>query len=147
MFWSDPGEAREYYADALRHATVAVGNLEECAVATGESEPHAAAEALLAAGVELAVVKQGPRGVLAMDGDGTVSRIPPVPVDVVNGLGAGDAFGGALCHGLLAGWDTARTVSFANAAGALVAGALACSEAMPTEAEVEKKLREVNSAV
>ena len=64
----------------------------------------AAAEALLAAGVELAVVKQGPAGVLGVRGDESVV-VPPVPVDVVNGLGAGDAFGGALCHGLLAGWD------------------------------------------
>ncbi|MFF1736335.1 5-dehydro-2-deoxygluconokinase [Streptomyces sp. NPDC058247] len=141
MFWSDPAEARTYYAEALRHTTVAVGNLEECEVATGEREPYAAAKALLAAGVELAVVKQGPRGVLAMDRDGTTAEIPPVPVDVVNGLGAGDAFGGALCHGLLSGWSTERTVAFANAAGALVAGQLACSDAMPSEAEVEAKLR------
>jgi 5-dehydro-2-deoxygluconokinase len=142
MFWADPAQAREFYAKALRHTTVAVGNLDECEVATGEREPYAAAKALLAAGVELAVVKQGPRGVLAMDRDGTASEIPPVAVDVVNGLGAGDAFGGALCHGLLSGWDTARTVSFANAAGAIVAGRLACSDAMPTEAEVDAKLRE-----
>ncbi|MFH8568087.1 5-dehydro-2-deoxygluconokinase [Streptomyces sp. NPDC017993] len=149
MFWpGDPSgsrggadQARAYYAEALRHTTVAVGNLDECEVATGEREPYAAAKALLAAGVELAVVKQGPRGVLAMDRDGTTAEIPPVPVEVVNGLGAGDAFGGALCHGLLSGWDTPRTVSFANAAGALVAGRLACSDAMPTEAEVENKLR------
>ncbi|MCD9875782.1 5-dehydro-2-deoxygluconokinase [Streptomyces guryensis] len=141
MFWADPAQARSYYAEVLRHTTVAVGNLDECEVATGEREPYAAAKALLAAGVELAVVKQGPKGVLAMDRDGSVAEIPPVPVDVVNGLGAGDAFGGALCHGLLSGWDTRRTVSFANAAGALVAGRLACSDAMPTQAEVEEKLR------
>ncbi len=141
MFWTDPTEARTYYAQALRHTTVAVGNLDECEVATGEREPYAAAKALLAAGVELAVVKQGPKGVLAMDRDGTAAEIPPVPVDVVNGLGAGDAFGGALCHGLLSGWDTRRTVSFANAAGAIVAGRLSCSDAMPTETEVETKLR------
>lgn len=139
-FWK--GDARAYYAEALRHTTVAVGNLDECEVATGEREPYAAAKALLAAGVELAVVKQGPKGVLAMDRDGSAVEVPPVPVDVVNGLGAGDAFGGALCHGLLSGWDTRRTVSFANAAGALVAGRLACSEAMPTEDEVAAKLRE-----
>ncbi|ADI03915.1 IolC protein [Streptomyces bingchenggensis BCW-1] len=138
----DPAEARAYYAKALRHTTVAVGNLDECEVATGEREPYAAAKALLAAGVELAVVKQGPKGVLAMDRDGFAVEVPPVPVEVVNGLGAGDAFGGALCHGLLSGWDTRRTVSFANAAGALVAGRLACSEAMPTEAEVAAALRE-----
>ncbi|MFJ8019320.1 5-dehydro-2-deoxygluconokinase [Streptomyces sp. NPDC096311] len=146
MFWADPAQARAYYAEALRHTTVAVGNLDECEVATGEREPYAAAKALLAAGVELAVVKQGPKGVLAMDRDGSAVEIPPVPVDVVNGLGAGDAFGGALCHGLLSGWDTRRTVSFANAAGAIVAGRLACSEAMPTEAEVTAKLREASLA-
>ncbi|MET9358646.1 5-dehydro-2-deoxygluconokinase [Streptomyces sp. NPDC006617] len=147
MFWKDTAgtglsKVRTHYKAALRHTTVAVGNLQECEVATGECEPYAAGKALLAAGVELAVVKQGPKGVLAMDRDGSVVEIPPVPVDVVNGLGAGDAFGGALCHGLLSGWDTRRTVTFANAAGAIVAGRLACSEAMPTAAEVDGKLRE-----
>ncbi|MER5225524.1 5-dehydro-2-deoxygluconokinase [Streptomyces flaveus] len=145
MFWTDPSQARAYYAEALRRMTVAVGNLDECEVATGEREPYAAAKALLAAGVELAVVKQGPKGVLAMDRDGSAVEVPPVPVDVVNGLGAGDAFGGALCHGLLSGWDTRRTVTFANAAGAVVAGRLSCSDAMPTEAEVDAKLREAAS--
>jgi len=144
--WADPSQARAYYAEALRHTTVAVGNLDECEVATGEREPYAAAKALLAAGVELAVVKQGPKGVLAMDRDGSAVEIPPVPVDVVNGLGAGDAFGGALCHGLLSGWDTRRTVTFANAAGAVVAGRLSCSDAMPIEAEVDAKLHEASLA-
>jgi 5-dehydro-2-deoxygluconokinase len=136
MFWRDPDQARPYYREALRHATVAVGNLDECEVATGVREPGACAEALLAAGVELAVVKRGPKGVLAVHRDGTRAEVPPVPVDVVNGLGAGDAFGGSLCHGLLAGWDLERTMRHANAAGALVASRLACSSAMPTEPEV-----------
>ena len=61
-------------------------------------------------------------------------------VEVVNGLGAGDAFGGAQCHGLLAGWDLERVMRFANAAGAIVASRLACSDAMPTAAEVEALL-------
>ncbi len=136
MFWRDPDQARPYYREALRHATVAVGNLDECEIATGVREPEACAEALLAAGVELAVVKQGPRGVLAVHRDGTRAEVEPVPVEVVNGLGAGDAFGGSLCHGLLAGWDLERTMRHANAAGALVASRLACSSAMPTESEV-----------
>jgi 5-dehydro-2-deoxygluconokinase len=140
MFWSDPDEARPYYAEALRHATVAVGNLDECEIATGVREPRACAEALLAAGVELAVVKQGPKGVLAVHRDGTVAEVPPVPVEVVNGLGAGDAFGGSLCHGLLSGWELEKTIRYANAAGALVASRLACSSAMPTESEVEDLL-------
>lgn len=136
MFWPEGAEAREVYRAALRHATVAVGNLDECEIAVGEREPHAAARALLAAGVELAVVKQGPKGVLAVHRDGAVAELPPVPVEVVNGLGAGDAFGGALCHGLLSGWDLERTMSYANAAGAIVAARLACSSAMPYDSEV-----------
>ncbi|WP_328721599.1 5-dehydro-2-deoxygluconokinase [Streptomyces sp. NBC_00247] len=143
MFWeggdTDP-EAPRRYREALALATVAVGNLAECAVATGEHEPYAAARALLDAGVELAVVKQGPEGVLAVHRDGTVAEVPPLPVRVVNGLGAGDAFGGALCHGLLAGWETERVMRYANAAGAIVASRLACSSAMPFPAEVEHAL-------
>ncbi|MFF7021129.1 5-dehydro-2-deoxygluconokinase [Streptomyces klenkii] len=132
--------ARPHYAAALAHATVAVGNADECEVATGERAPHAAARALLGAGVELAVVKRGPEGVLAVHRDGTTAEVPPVEVDVVNGLGAGDAFGGALCHGLLAGWPLERTLRFANAAGALVASRLSCSAAMPTGEEIEALL-------
>lgn len=140
MFWTDPGQARPYYTEALRHATVAVGNLDECEIATGVREPRACAEALLAAGVELAVVKQGPKGVLAVHRDGRSAEVAPVPVEVVNGLGAGDAFGGSLCHGLLSGWDLERIMRYANAAGALVASRLACSSAMPTGAEVDDLL-------
>ncbi|MEV7432965.1 5-dehydro-2-deoxygluconokinase [Streptomyces griseoviridis] len=136
MFWSDPGEARPFYREALRHTTVAVGNLDEVEVATGVREPHAAARALLDAGVELAVVKQGPKGVLAVSRTGESAEVPPLPVDVLNGLGAGDAFGGALCHGLLAGHDLETIMRDANAAGAIVASRLECSSAMPTAEEI-----------
>ncbi|MEW2618859.1 5-dehydro-2-deoxygluconokinase [Streptomyces sp. NPDC048106] len=136
MFWRDPDAARPVYAEALRHATVAVGNLDEVEIATGTREPHAAAKALLAAGVRLAVVKQGPKGVLAVSAGGEEAEVSPLPVTVLNGLGAGDAFGGSLCHGLLAGWDLAATMRYANAAGAIVASRLECSSAMPTPDEV-----------
>ena len=139
MFWPSVDEARRHLAAALPHVDVAVGNLEECEVAVGEREPGRAADALLAAGVELAVVKQGPAGVLGAHADQRVV-VPPHPVDVVNGLGAGDAFGGALCHALLSGWDVERTLRFANVAGAVVAGRLACADAMPTTEELEKIL-------
>jgi 5-dehydro-2-deoxygluconokinase len=143
MFWESAEAAREQGQRALPLVSVAVGNREECEVIVGETDPRCAAVALRDWGVRLAVVKQGPRGVLAIDDDGAV-EVPPVPVDVVNGLGAGDAFGGALCHGLLAGWSTEQTMRFANAAGSIVAGRLACSDAMPTAAEVEVKLKEVS---
>ena len=142
-FW--PGgaaEARSPYREELAHATVAVGNVAECEVATGARGAHACAQAaLVAAGVTLAVVKRGPDGVLAAHRDGRTAEVAPHRVRVVNGLGAGDAFGGALCHGLLAGWDPYRTARYANAAGALVASRLACSPAMPFPHEVEALLR------
>jgi 5-dehydro-2-deoxygluconokinase len=140
-FWPSREAARPWVQAALEHVSVAVGNLDECETAVAERDPAAAAKSLLAAGADLAVVKQGPRGVLAADSSGCV-EVPPVVVEVVNGIGAGDAFGGALCHGLLAGWPVAGTMRFANAAGAIVASRLACSDAMPTVAEVDELLAE-----
>jgi 5-dehydro-2-deoxygluconokinase len=145
MFWPSRETARTEVQRALEHVTVAVGNLDECDTAVGEREPRAAAGALRERGVEVVVVKQGPKGVLARDDHGEV-EVPPVPVEVVNGLGAGDAFGGALCHGLLAGWELERLMRFCNAAGALVASRLACADAMPDIAEVEALLEEAVNA-
>ena len=141
MFWPSRQEARRWVQTALPNVTVAVGNLDECETAVGSREPRTAAEAMHEAGLRLAVVKQGPAGVMASDGH-QVIEVPPVPVEVVNGLGAGDAFGGALCHSLLSGWDLNRSLRFCNAAGAVVASRLACSDAMPTAGEVEAKVQE-----
>ncbi|WP_326825652.1 5-dehydro-2-deoxygluconokinase [Streptosporangium sp. NBC_01756] len=135
MFWPSMEAARAQVRRALGQVTVAVGNLDEVEVVTGTREPYEAGRLLLEAGVELAIVKRGGAGVLGMTPEETV-EVAPVPVEVVNGLGAGDAFGGALCHGLLAGWPLADTLRFANAAGAIVAGRLACAPAMPTPEEV-----------
>jgi len=141
MFWPSPEQATAEVGKALEQVTVAVGNREECAIAVGETDPHRAADALLERGVELAVVKQGPRGVLAKTPKETV-EVPAHHVEVVNGLGAGDGFGGALCLGLLRGWPLERTVNFANIAGAVVATRRECSTAMPTTAEVEDIMKE-----
>jgi 5-dehydro-2-deoxygluconokinase len=135
MFWATPADATEQVRQALGQVTVAVGNREECEIAVGESNPRKAADALLDLGVELAIVKQGPRGVLGKTKHSSVT-VPPNEVDVVNGLGAGDAFGGSLIHGLLHGWPLEKTLRYANAAGAIVASRLECSTAMPTTAEV-----------
>ena len=144
VFWADPSTAGEQVRAALPHVTVAIGNKEECEVAVGETEPRRAAAALLDAGVEIAIVKQGPKGVLGMTRDEIV-EVPPTPVVPVNGLGAGDSFGGAFCHGLLSGWDLEKILRFANGAGALVATRRECSTAMPTTDEVWTLLNEVEA--
>ena len=140
MFWSDPSTASREVAAALPHVTVAVGNREECEIAVGESDPQRAADALLDRGVELAIVKQGPRGVLAKTATDSI-EVPTHFVEVVNGLGAGDSFGGALCFGLLQEWPLETILRFANVAGAIVAGRRECSTAMPTTAEVNEVLK------
>jgi 5-dehydro-2-deoxygluconokinase len=134
-FWPNEEVAGAEIGAAVDRATVAVGNRRECEVALGTGEPDAAADALLARGVELAIVKLGAEGVLVATA-GARTRVPPVPVEVMCGLGAGDAFGGALCHALLAEAAPADAVAYANAAGAIVASRLLCADAMPTDAEV-----------
>jgi 5-dehydro-2-deoxygluconokinase len=134
-FWRDRDEASQVIGEAVHHATIAVGNREECAVAVGTEDPRQAAARLLERGVELAIVKLGGDGVLLADRHGE-RTVAPAPIEVLCGLGAGDAFGGALCHGLLSGWPAERAVAFANAAGGIVASRLLCSAAMPYEAEV-----------
>ena len=143
--WASQEEAAHCYREALRHATVAVGNQTEVEVAVGTGDPFEASEALLDLGIELAIVKRGPDGVLARTKDG-VAEAPPIEVEIVNGLGAGDAFGGALCHALLSGWDAKRTIRYANAAGAIVASRLACADDMPTREEVEQLLEKSSDA-
>jgi 5-dehydro-2-deoxygluconokinase len=136
MFWPSPEDARTEYDLMLDQVTVVVGNRDEVEVAVGTRDPDEAADRLLARGVELALVKMGAEGVLvATSANRTV--VPPHLVEVVCGLGAGDAFGGALVHGLLAGWEPVRIAEYANAAGAVVASRLACADAMPTVAELD----------
>jgi 5-dehydro-2-deoxygluconokinase len=137
--WHSRADAVDADGTALDQVTVAVGNVDECEVAVGTRDPSRAADALLGRGVRLAIVKLGPDGVLARTADEDVV-VPALDVEVVNGLGAGDAFGGALCHGLRSGWPLRRTLEYANAAGALVATRLACSSAMPYPDEVEHLL-------
>ena len=141
MFWASEGEARAEVAKILPHVTVAIGNDKECAVAVGEGTPDEQADRLLAAGVEIAVVKLGAEGVMAKTRTERVVSAP-VPVETLNGLGAGDSFGGAFCHGLLSGWPLAQVLDYANAAGAIVASRLSCADAMPTPDEVTSLLAE-----
>lgn len=142
--WSDGNDARRLAAEAVRRASVVVGNVDEVEMATGTRDVTVAAKALLDRGPELVVIKRGSRGVIGVTRTEAVD-VPAVPVDVLCGLGAGDAFGAALAHGLLEKWELRRVLSFANAAGAIVASRLACADAMPTAAEVDALLGTVRA--
>lgn len=134
-FWQSEDAAALAAATVLPRASVLIGNLDECRIVFGTTDADAAATAMLAAGARLAIVKLGEHGVLARTADDEV-RVAPIVVRIANGLGSGDAFGAALCHGLLEGWGLDELLRFANAAGALVASRRGCSTAMPTVAEI-----------
>lgn len=145
MFWESEQSAQNHVQAMLSHVNVAIGNRDECRIAVGETDPDRAADALLERGVEIAIVKQGPLGTLAKTAEERIV-VPVTPVEVCNGLGAGDAFGGAFCHALLHQWDLAKAVQFASTAGAIVASRLECSTAMPTEDEVLQLIKETPQA-
>jgi 5-dehydro-2-deoxygluconokinase len=133
--WGPTNSPKLQIAKALKQVSIVIGNQEECEIATGENDPDRAADALLEQGIEIAVVKLGANGVLAKSRLETVHK-QPHQVEVLNGLGAGDSFGGAFCYGILQGWDLDRIIGFANVAGAINASRHECATAMPTTQEV-----------
>jgi 5-dehydro-2-deoxygluconokinase len=115
---------------AIEHADIVIGNEEEVGAAAGDPG------ALLGLGVRTLVLKRGERGVLLFH-EGREVDVPGHPVEVVNGLGAGDAFAAAFTHALLHGKPADEAVRRGSVAGAIVASQLACSEAMPMLEELE----------
>lgn len=134
-FWATVNDARRAAQAAIGSCSVVVGNRAECDMALGTDEPERAANMLLDRGVTLAIVKMGAAGVLLATESERVT-IKPLRITLVCGLGSGDAFGGALIHGLVNGWDTRTIGEHANAAGAYVATQLTCADAMPDIAQL-----------
>lgn len=135
-FWSSEQALRDRLRPVLSEVDVVIGNVREVEIALGETgTAKDLARRLLSRGPELAVVKQGAAGALAATHENVIEQ-PAFPIRPVNGLGAGDAFGGLLVKGAVAGWTIDETLRHAAAAGALVASRRACSAAMPTLAEV-----------
>ncbi|MDQ3808909.1 MAG: 5-dehydro-2-deoxygluconokinase [Chloroflexota bacterium] len=102
-----------------------------------EGDLDEAGQRLLAVAPVL-VVKHGPLGASIHQGNGAPLQVAGFPVDVLNLLGAGDAFCSGLIYGRLMGWDWHRSTRMANAVGAIVVTRPACANSMPTVAEVEE---------
>lgn len=145
MFWESKEQAAEAISPMLDKFTIAIGNKDECEIAVGTRDLDLAADRLLEAGLEMAVMKLGGDGVMIATAAGDRVSVPPYLVDVVSGLGSGDAFGGAFCHGLLSGWDPEKIIKWGNAAGAIVAGRLMCADDMPTLEDIISLLAERDS--
>jgi 5-dehydro-2-deoxygluconokinase len=124
--WDDPAEYPPLAAEAASASDIVIGNEEEVAAAGLRSVPRL-------------VLKRGDRGATVY-AEGDATDVPGYPVEVVNGLGAGDAFAAAVGHGLLRGLSLVEAARRGTVAGALVAAQLACSEAMPYLEDLEAAL-------
>jgi 5-dehydro-2-deoxygluconokinase len=139
MFWHNERSYAAAIEDVLPYADIVLGNEDEVRAATGLEDAREGIAALRAVGPSVLILKRGGDGAVLFDG-GRVLEVPPVRMEVVNGLGAGDAFLASVTHGVLRGIDLGTAVRRANWAGAFVASQVACSEAMPY-------LKDVNAAV
>jgi len=139
-FWSTPAAYQEAVQGVLPLADIVVGNEDEVRAATGATDPREGIKTLRAVGPRILVLKRGGEGAVLFDNE-RVLAVPPVQMDVVNGLGAGDAFLAALAHGVLRGLDLGIAVRRANWAGAFVASQIPCSEAMPFLKDLDAAVR------
>jgi len=137
MFWPSPRVYAAAVQDVLPLADIVLGNEDEVRAATGLDDPRQGIAELRAAGPRVLIFKRGGEGAVLFDGD-RVLEVAPVRMEVVNGLGAGDAFLAAVTQGILRGIDLPTAVRRANWAGAFVASQVACSEAMPYLEDVNK---------
>lgn len=133
--WPDPGEAPELIGRAARLSDILIGS-------DGEFEAAGLRPEIAAGEQTVIVLKHGGEGVSLITAEGRRS-LPGIHVDVLCGIGAGDALTAAFAAGLLRGLDPLTAVERGNAAGAIVATRLMCSTAMPTPVEIDALLARV----
>jgi len=136
--WVDRATFASAIQSLLRHAHIALGTEEELAAAADRSSaPDRTAASLLKSGPETVVVKRGKAGARVYTRDGSRIDVPAFEVEVLNVLGAGDAFASGLIYGLRKGLTLGRAVRVGNASGAIVVTRHGCANFMPTWDEVE----------
>jgi 2-dehydro-3-deoxygluconokinase len=133
--WSSPSAAAAAQAAVLPHVDWYLCGEEEGALLFGTDTPERTLAAARAAGARDAVVRVGRRGCLVRTGAGLREVAPARVVDVVDEVGAGDAFAAGFIHGHLRGWDWQRSARMGNACGAIVVTRHGCANFMPREQE------------
>lgn len=130
--WFDPRAYGVVVRQTLPLVDIAIGNEAELLASTGATDA-AQAIARLLGGVRKAVIfKKGEAGCAIHTTDGSVYDIPPFRIQVLNVLGAGDAFAAGFIYGYLNGWGWQKSGRIANANGAIVVTRQGCANDMPT---------------
>ncbi|MFA5327010.1 MAG: 5-dehydro-2-deoxygluconokinase [Prolixibacteraceae bacterium] len=91
---------------------------------------------ILHLGVDALIIKTGSRGAVIYLPDGTIEKVPGFPVEVVNILGAGDAFAAGFIYGFLKEWTLYNCCRMGNACGAHVVTQLGCANFTPYEKDI-----------
>jgi 5-dehydro-2-deoxygluconokinase len=120
----------------LRHADLAIGTEEEVCAATGCMEALEGARQLLAAGLPALILKRGGAGAAVCRPGAAPAIVPAFKIQILNVLGAGDAFASGFLYGHLNGWTHEEAARFGNAVGAIVVTRHGCANFMPALTEV-----------
>ena len=121
-------------APVLPFTDVFLPNQDEAAVITGESDAWRQSQIFVEQGAKTVVITRGADGVVVRTSE-TAFWAQALPIEFVDGSGAGDAFDAGYIVGLLEGWDLARTVAFASAVGASACRRLGTTPGVFTRAE------------
>ena len=102
----------------IKASRIIVPSRSEAAALTGIRDPVEAGRKLLEMGPEIAVIKMGDEGAVAVTGDDTLFE-PAFEVKEIDPTGAGDVYDAAFAYGLLEDWPLNQIMEFAGAAGAI----------------------------
>ncbi len=133
------GEVTAGLQDLLPMCDLVVGTEEEIQIAGGSSDPDAALRHIRELTAAPVVMKRGAAGCTVIEGS-AAQEVPGFQVEVLNVLGAGDAFLSGFLYGWLGGRPLLESARLGNACGALVVARHGCTPAMPSEVELEEFL-------
>jgi 5-dehydro-2-deoxygluconokinase len=140
--WHGPQQFSAELCSILRTVDVVIGTQLEFELATRDdhSSPDqtipAFIDGIMGLGPEALIIKRSAESTIVHTRDGNRSEVPTFQVEVLNVLGAGDAFAGGLLYGYLKGWDWYRAVRMGNACGAILVTRHGCANFMPRVDEV-----------
>ncbi len=140
----NPAPACELSDDILSRVSILTPNESEAELLTGikvesEKDAAAAADALMAKGIETVIVTMGAKGAFVVTAD-SKELVGGFSVKAVDATAAGDVFNGTLAVAMAEGKPLKEAVRFANAAAALSVTKLGAQPSAPTREEIEKFL-------
>lgn len=126
--------------DILPYVQVLLCDETEARRLAAREDLEACARALLTAGPEMVVIKQGTDGATLFRPGGQHHQ-PAIHLgETVDSIGAGDAFDAGLLYGLLQGWPDARSARFAAIAAAYTVIGVGGSTTFPRRADIEQHM-------